>query len=161
MAPGLPWPSSSEYAQSKLKVFVDQTITRAYDIAKKRVSATTQYKESIDELTATLRETIQTLGYDLFMSEAILSDIGISIGLEQKTKSGQSDATDFLTDTSANAIESQLSPLEKVEKSLIKLYLRKNNYKKSKTVKELNITINTLKAKMEKYGIKPELKKSK
>ncbi len=46
-----------------------------------------------------------------------------------------------------------LSPLEKNEKSVIIKYLRINNYNKSRTSRNLNITINTLKSKMKRYGL--------
>ena len=50
--------------------------------------------------------------------------------------------------------ESMLSPLEKAERRVISEYLRKNNYNKNRTRIELDITVNTLNAKIIKYGIK-------
>ena len=49
----------------------------------------------------------------------------------------------------------KLSPLEESEKIVISRYLKKNAYNKSKTKRELRITINTLNAKMKRYGIIP------
>ncbi|MCB1175149.1 MAG: sigma 54-interacting transcriptional regulator [Leptospiraceae bacterium] len=46
-----------------------------------------------------------------------------------------------------------LSPLEVSERKVIKDYLIKNRYNKNRTRKELDITINTLNAKIDKYGI--------
>jgi Bacterial regulatory protein, Fis family len=45
-----------------------------------------------------------------------------------------------------------LSPLELSEREVIALKLRENNFNKSRTAKSLHITINTLVAKMKKYG---------
>lgn len=50
--------------------------------------------------------------------------------------------------------EGPFSPLEMAERKVISDYLRKNNYNKNRTRLELDITINTLNAKLEKYGIK-------
>ncbi len=52
-----------------------------------------------------------------------------------------------------NVSSSNLSPLEESEKKVISNYLQKNNYNKARTSRELDITINTLNAKMEKYGV--------
>ncbi len=51
------------------------------------------------------------------------------------------------------ATEGQLSPLEAGERTLIAQFLTKNNFNKNRTRRELGITINTLKAKMLKYGL--------
>ncbi|MDH5656442.1 MAG: helix-turn-helix domain-containing protein, partial [Spirochaetia bacterium] len=48
---------------------------------------------------------------------------------------------------------SSLSPLEESEKIVISRYLKKNHFNKSKTKRELKITINTLNAKIKRYGI--------
>jgi Sigma-54 interaction domain len=55
---------------------------------------------------------------------------------------------------SLHSEESTLTPLEKAERRVISEYLRKNNYNKNRTRIELNITVNTLNAKIIKYGIK-------
>jgi DNA-binding NtrC family response regulator len=46
-----------------------------------------------------------------------------------------------------------LSPLEASEQFVIFNQLQKNNYNKNKTSRELKITINTLNAKINRYGI--------
>lgn len=46
-----------------------------------------------------------------------------------------------------------LSPLELAEKRVITEFLRKNNYNKNRTRIELNITVNTLNAKIQKYQV--------
>jgi len=46
-----------------------------------------------------------------------------------------------------------LSPLDDAERRVIAKYLKKNGYNKSRTHRELGITMNTLKAKIDKYGI--------
>ena len=56
-------------------------------------------------------------------------------------------------DTKAKSV-SLLSPLEEGEKQVIQEYLRKNSYNKSRTMRDLEITINTLNAKMQRYGIR-------
>lgn len=50
--------------------------------------------------------------------------------------------------------ENPLSPLEEGEKKTITEYLLKNNFNKNRTRKELRITVNTLVAKIDKYGIR-------
>lgn len=50
--------------------------------------------------------------------------------------------------------ENPLSPLEEEEKKVITKYLLKNNFNKNRTRKDLRITVNTLNAKIDKYGIK-------
>lgn len=47
----------------------------------------------------------------------------------------------------------RLSPLEESEKRVITQYLHKNNFNKNRTRLDLNITINTLNSKIQKYGI--------
>lgn len=49
---------------------------------------------------------------------------------------------------------SHLSPLEYAEMMVVAEYYRRNKYNKTRTRKELGITVNTLKAKLRKYGIK-------
>ena len=50
-------------------------------------------------------------------------------------------------------ISDSLSPLEASERNVISRYLAQNNFNKNRTRLQLGITINTLNAKMEKYGI--------
>jgi DNA-binding NtrC family response regulator len=50
-------------------------------------------------------------------------------------------------------ISDSLSPLEASERDVISRYLAQNNFNKNRTRLQLGITINTLNAKMEKYGI--------
>lgn len=50
--------------------------------------------------------------------------------------------------------EGPFSPLEMAERRVISEYLKKNNYNKNRTRIELDITVNTLNAKIEKYGIR-------
>lgn len=53
----------------------------------------------------------------------------------------------------AEILPEGLSPLEDSERRVIIKYLKKNAYNKSRTNRELGITLNTLKAKIDKYGI--------
>lgn len=59
-----------------------------------------------------------------------------------------------LTDSLALAAPGEvLTPLERAERKVILDFLRKNNFNKNRTRTELNITVNTLNAKIRKYGI--------
>lgn len=63
-------------------------------------------------------------------------------------------STFHLTDPHALAAPGQvLTPLERAERKVIVDYLKKNNYNKNRTRLELDITVNTLNAKIIKYGI--------
>ncbi len=64
----------------------------------------------------------------------------ISLGLEKP-------------EAKALALPAGLSPLEESERQVILNYLKKNRYNKSKTMRELGITINTLNAKIKRYRI--------
>lgn len=57
-------------------------------------------------------------------------------------------------------VEAQgLTPLEESEKQVILQYLQKNKFNKNKTRIELGITVNTLNAKIDKYGLAEHFKK--
>lgn len=58
------------------------------------------------------------------------------------------------TSLSLRLAEGPFSPLEMAERRVISEHLKKNNYNKNRTRIELDITVNTLNAKMEKYGIR-------
>ena len=50
-------------------------------------------------------------------------------------------------------VKEGLTPLEDSERDVIVKYLKKNNFNKSQTRRDLGITINTLNSKMQRYGI--------
>lgn len=63
-------------------------------------------------------------------------------------------STFHLNDPHALAAPGQvLTPLERAERKVIVDYLKKNNFNKNRTRLELDITVNTLNAKIIKYGI--------
>ncbi len=55
-------------------------------------------------------------------------------------------------------VKEGLTPLEDSERDVIVKYLKKNNFNKSKTRRDLGITINTLNSKMVRYGIQARKK---
>lgn len=55
--------------------------------------------------------------------------------------------------TSPASLPGELSPLERSERDVIQHYLEKHEFNKSRTKDDLGITINTLKAKIKRYGI--------
>ncbi|MCB1174970.1 MAG: hypothetical protein KDK39_15465 [Leptospiraceae bacterium] len=105
------------------------------------------------------------------MLELEQNNFGLALGVNKVLQGNPTlydgPIADYMPESSREAINSKLvsamlegselskkfSPLEIAEKRVIEYFLVKNKYNKSHTIRILDITINTLKAKMKKYSI--------